>query len=74
MMSQLTLSAAAGGVADAEGVGVVQALGLAEADAVVVERRHGGAASRVGETVGVVDGVTVATAVGVAVARQSAWR
>jgi hypothetical protein len=57
MMSQFTLAAAAGGVADAEGVGVVQvALGLAEADAVVV-----------GETVDVVVGVTVGVVVGVTV-------
>jgi hypothetical protein len=55
-MSQFTLSAAAGGDADADGVGVVQALGLAEADAVVD-----------GVTVGAAEEVGVAEAVGMAV-------
>ena len=54
-MSQLTLSAAAGGVAEAEGVGVAQALGLVEGAAVVD---------------GVVDGVTVGAAVEVGAAES----
>lgn len=75
-MSQLTLSAAAGGVADAEGVGVVQALGLAEG-AAVVDGVTVGAAVEVGAAVGVGAaesvGIAVSVGVGVEVMGGTGW-
>ena len=69
-MSQLTLSAAAGGVADAEGVGVVQALGLAEGVA-VVDGVTVGAAVEVGAAESV--GIAVDVGVGVEVMGGTGW-